>query len=136
MPAKIIKSYAKKTGKSEKELEKTWKDATKEASKMGQEKNFAYVTTIFKTMLGLSESITDLFLQSDTIKFNEFYSKEKLNIQEMLVSSSIPQDLRPEVPYTKDKGKKKKPIVIHNGQGTIYYNTNYATANKKNNTNK
>ena len=64
MPANIIKSYAKKTGKSEAELEKYWNES-KEAAKdqkgkgKGEDAYYGTVMTIFKAKLkkhaGLSE---------------------------------------------------------------------------------
>lgn len=76
MPANIIKSFAKKTGKSEKEVEQTYNKAKKEASHMGRSKNYTYIVDILKTMLGIKEDvdierITKMFIESDE-NFDDF----------------------------------------------------------------
>lgn len=67
MPNNIIKSFAKQSRKSEKEVEKLWKDAIKiSEEELGKkEKSFgdrewSYVTGILKSMLGIKESFVDL----------------------------------------------------------------------------
>lgn len=82
MPSPIIKSFSKQTGKSVKEVEKLWKDAEKEASKMGKKENYAYITGILKSMLGIDESFTDYyknlskqFLNSDKKTLKDFIEK-------------------------------------------------------------
>lgn len=77
MPATIIKSFAKKTGKSEKEIEQLWKKANKEASSMGKSKDYDYIVGILKNMLGLDEEInikdfTNMFIESED-NFDKFY---------------------------------------------------------------
>lgn len=73
MPAPSIKALAKKSGKSEAEAEKLWSKAKEEAkgSKLKdgstvpdkesafKDKDWAYVTGIFKKMLGLKESLDE-----------------------------------------------------------------------------
>lgn len=58
MPNKVIKSYAKKTGKSEDELEKKWKKAEEITKKKfgSYEDNYGYVMGVFKKMISLKES--------------------------------------------------------------------------------
>lgn len=56
MPASQIKSFARKSGKSEKEIEKLWNKAKAAAAKQGKAKNFAYITGTLKKMLGMKES--------------------------------------------------------------------------------
>ena len=85
----------KKTGKSKKELESIWARATKEASGMGQGKNYAYITSIFKTMLGIEEStniddIINRFMESDE-SFDKFYETLTAGSIE---SGDIPDTLR------------------------------------------
>ena len=85
MPSNVVKSFAKKTGKSESEVEEKWEQAKKEAEKMGQGKNFAYITSILKSMLNMKDST------------NKRY--KSLFLEEPITSSSFPQDIRPEMPY-------------------------------------
>lgn len=63
MPSNVVKSLAKKTDKSEKEVEKLWKEAKKLASEeLGKkesdfsDKEWSYVTGILKKMLKIKES--------------------------------------------------------------------------------
>jgi len=56
MPANIVKSFAKDTGKSVPEVEKMWDKAKAMAADEGQEDNYAYITGILKKMLGIKES--------------------------------------------------------------------------------
>lgn len=55
MPNNVIKSYSKKTGKSESELEKKWAKAEKIAKDNGQKGNYPYIMGIFKRMLDIKE---------------------------------------------------------------------------------
>lgn len=63
MPSSIIKSFAKKTGKSTDEVEKLWDKASDLAIKKGLTKDtnnfFAYTTGILKRMLKLEMLDTD-----------------------------------------------------------------------------
>ena len=58
MPNSVIQSYAKKTGKSQKELEKKWKKAEEiTKGKFGDYKNhYGYVMGVFKKMCNVNES--------------------------------------------------------------------------------
>ena len=60
MPSNIVKSFAKKTGKSEAEVEKLWDQAIAAAKKQYPDKEgddlFPIVTDILKKMVGLKES--------------------------------------------------------------------------------
>lgn len=61
MPNALIRSYAKKSGKSVDEVEKMWEQAKAEAhSKFAAEDGhfWAYVNTTVRKMLGLKESHT------------------------------------------------------------------------------
>lgn len=79
MPSAVVKSFAKQTGKSVKDVEKLWDKAKKEASKMGRKDDYAYITGILKNMLGINESYSDdykkishAFIQSNFTNFKEF----------------------------------------------------------------
>jgi hypothetical protein len=74
MPASIIKSFAKKTGKSVSEIEKKWQEAKKIAASMGKKEEYDYIVGILKNILGINESITDIFLKSGK-NFKEFYEE-------------------------------------------------------------
>lgn len=56
MPADLVKSFAKKTGKSVQEIEKLWVKAKEVADEAGQKENYAYITGVLKKMLKLNES--------------------------------------------------------------------------------
>ena len=56
MPATVIQSFSKKTGKSVEELEKLWKKAKKVAEEQGRKDDYAYIVGIFKKMLGIEEN--------------------------------------------------------------------------------
>ena len=61
MPNSIIKSYAKKTGKSIEDIEKIWNQAkTEAASKFDSENGsfWAYVNATTRAKLGLKEHVT------------------------------------------------------------------------------
>lgn len=66
MPSSIVTSFAKKTGKSEKEVERLWHRAKAAAKKSypemstDDEKYYAIVTSILKSMVGLKESFLTL----------------------------------------------------------------------------
>lgn len=55
MPITYVKKLAKKHGMSTDMAEKHWETAKKQAAKQGREENYAYVTSIFKSMLGENE---------------------------------------------------------------------------------
>ena len=67
MPTPLIKNLAKETDKSEKEIEKMWDDAIKQAEEKGlpDGPKHAYATSIVKSKLGLKkdETFTD-FVES------------------------------------------------------------------------
>lgn len=56
MPASIVTSFAQKTGKSEKEVEKLWDTAKEQAAEQGKKEDFQYITGILKKMLKIKES--------------------------------------------------------------------------------
>ena len=103
MPKNVIKSFIKKTGKSEKELEKVWARATKEASAMGMEKDSSYVTEIFKTMLNIKESVD---IKEFTKKFIES-NKNFDNFYEVLTAGSIERGTLPD--YVNFVTTRKRP---------------------------
>lgn len=80
MPTPVLKSLATKAGVSMSKAEDMWDAAKKEAKQMGQEDNYAYITGIVKTMMGLDEAdlrqtnkrIAKLFLKSKFKNFDEF----------------------------------------------------------------
>ena len=78
MPSNIVKSFAKKTGKSEKEVERLWNKAKKIVSneynvKEGNDKFYALVTGVLKKELGLKESFEDV-LDAELIALYEIDS--------------------------------------------------------------
>ena len=66
MPVAAIKTFSKKTGKSEKELESLWKRAKKLAKDEGHEEEYDYIMAIFKKMSGIKENYK---LKIDTGEF-------------------------------------------------------------------
>lgn len=67
MPANIIKSFAKESGKSEDKVEELWNKAKKLAAEAGHADEYDYITGILKKMLNLNE----------TNSFKEFLSLKK-----------------------------------------------------------
>ena len=55
MPAPIIKSFAKKSGKSKSTVEKYYKRAKKLAAKQGHKEDYDYIMGILKRMLKINE---------------------------------------------------------------------------------
>ena len=55
MPTEYIRKMAEKHGKSLKEAELMWETARKQAEKEGHADNYAYITAIFKNMIGERE---------------------------------------------------------------------------------
>jgi len=58
MPNNIVKSFAKKSGKSVDEVEKLWSEAKSAAEKEGHKEDYNYIVGILKRMLSLNESMT------------------------------------------------------------------------------
>ena len=58
MPANIIKSFSKKSGKSEEEVESLWQKAKSIAKEANREEDYAYIVGILKNMLSINESIS------------------------------------------------------------------------------
>ena len=56
MPAALVKSFAKKTGKTVAAVEKLWNKAKELAKKAGRAKDFAYITGILKRMLRIEST--------------------------------------------------------------------------------
>jgi hypothetical protein len=56
MPVPFLQKIAKDTGKSLADLEKEWEEAKKKAAEQGDADNFALITTIFKSAIGLKDS--------------------------------------------------------------------------------
>lgn len=52
-PAQIA-SFAKKSGKSKKEVERLWNKAKKLAAEQGREEDWPYIVGILKRMLGIN----------------------------------------------------------------------------------
>ena len=67
MPNNIVKSFAKKSGKSVKEVEKLWKKAEAIAKEEGISKKsfYSYITGTLKNMLNLKE---------ENMSFKDFYN--------------------------------------------------------------
>lgn len=81
MPAPAIKDFAKKSGKSEKEVEKLWNDAKEIASdELGKkekdfgDKEWSYVTGVLKKMLKIKEDTSKRFIDSEE-SISEFLEK-------------------------------------------------------------
>ena len=55
MPTSTVISLAKKAGIALSKAEGVWASAKKKAEKAGKSENWAYITSIFKNMLGLTE---------------------------------------------------------------------------------
>lgn len=61
MPSSIVKTYAEKTGKSEKTIEKYWDkakrlaDSQENVDKEDEDRYYAYVTGILKNMLDIED---------------------------------------------------------------------------------
>lgn len=64
MPNNIVKSFAKKTGKTVQEVEKMWDEAKAIAYKSGHKEDYDYVVGILKNMLKINE--TEEFKKSPT----------------------------------------------------------------------
>ena len=65
MPSPLIKSFAEKSNKSEKEVEALWKRAEEIAKKNGQSDNYAYIVSILKRLLKLEESFKNFQILLD-----------------------------------------------------------------------
>lgn len=59
MPANIIKSFAEKSGKSEKEVEELWDKAKEIAKDSNHEEEYDYIVGILKKMLKINETFRD-----------------------------------------------------------------------------
>ena len=57
MPTALVKSFAKRTGKSVSEVETLWKKAEKIAKGMGQGKNYEFIVGTLENILGIDESV-------------------------------------------------------------------------------
>lgn len=62
MPAPVVASFAKKAGISVPEAETRWKKAKAAAAKAGQADNYAYVTGVFKKMMG--EAVSNRIMET------------------------------------------------------------------------
>lgn len=66
MPSNVVKSFARKTGKSVSEVEDKWEEAKKQVEdeypniKKDSDRYYKLVTSITKSMIGLKESFTDI----------------------------------------------------------------------------
>lgn len=59
MPAPIIKSFAEKSGKTEKEVEELWDKAKEIAKESNRDEDYAYIVGILKKMLRINETFRD-----------------------------------------------------------------------------
>lgn len=114
MPKDTVKSFAKKSGKSVREVEKAYKKAEKEAKMMGMGKNYAYIVSIWKNILNIKESkfdskkIVELYLKSDS-NFKDFL--KEIESGSIKVSADIPTGLRPEIsPEEEDEEEEKTKL--------------------------
>lgn len=97
---KDFKLYAIQSGKSINDVKKVYNKAVDEAKSLGKEKDKLYVIEIFEDILGLNEKIDihkfiNRFIESETDNFDEFI--------EMLTTSDIPLDTRPEMHIERDQ---------------------------------
>lgn len=115
----VIKSLAKKSGKSEKEVEKLWKEAVKIAEesfgkkeKDFDDREFRYVTGILKKMLKINEG-TELvknFLNSD--KPAKDFVKEAVQGSDSFGINTTIINKDKDDDDDDDDDKKKKPKVV------------------------
>lgn len=59
MPSEYVKKLATKKGVSAKEAERKWDKAKKLAADEGHAEDFAYITGIFKRMMGETSSVLE-----------------------------------------------------------------------------
>ena len=72
MPATVIKSFAKKSGKTEKEVDKIWNDTKEEVKQKFKNESpafWAYVNTTVQRKLGIAEETK--------LTFKDFYNTIK-----------------------------------------------------------
>lgn len=69
MPNNVIKSFAKKSGKSVDEVEKKWNRAKAIAAEKGHNEDYDYIVGILKNMLDLNEC------QNDIHSFREYLNQ-------------------------------------------------------------
>ena len=72
MPAPMIKSFAKESGKTEAEVEELYYKAKDIAKEANHEEDYAYITGILKKMLSLNEnrikSFRELFEENYNVR--------------------------------------------------------------------
>lgn len=66
MPSNIVKSFAKKSNKSEQEVEELWDKAKSIAAESGHKEDYDYIVGILKKMLKINESFIDFLNSQDT----------------------------------------------------------------------
>lgn len=126
MPAPSIKALAKKTGKSDKEIEKLWKEAkkitTQEFNKPESkfsDKEWKYTVGILKNMLGISDSILQKFLKSN--KSSEDFIETVTSGQ---FSVGEPGGIIPKKKDDEDDEEIEDDLSIDKGN-SLYSNKNY-----------
>jgi hypothetical protein len=65
MPAGLVKSFAKKSGKSVSTVDRLWGKAKGIAAKAGRKGNYGYIVGILKKMLGISGKSEEVQISSD-----------------------------------------------------------------------
>lgn len=65
MPSPVVKKFASKAGIPVSEAETKWKEAKAQAAKQGKSENYAYITSIFKNMIG--ECVADTKFMEATV---------------------------------------------------------------------
>jgi len=106
-----VKNYAIKSGKSMKDVRNAISESIGIADEMGMTDNEQYIRDTLETLLEINEdnkNINDLatrFLNSEHKSFDKFLAE--VTSGNITVSSDIPQELKPEIPY-KSKKKNKK----------------------------
>jgi hypothetical protein len=113
MPANVVKSWSKKYGIPERELESRWERAKKQAEKQGHKKDYDYTMHIFKSMTKKfrKESIEE-YPMTKLQEFREFVNTE-IEAPEDL--DELKQDLRDEIEEMTVSagialGKKDSPV--------------------------
>ena len=114
MPSALIKSFSKKTGKTDNEVETLYNKAKEQAKEQGKEKNYAYIAGILKNMLGLKKAnfsvseVVSYFLESNEPDYYNFYLKF---FEELGGGATISTqfETRPE--------KKTKTVILGNKKG-------------------
>ena len=91
MPAASVRALAKRAGVSQDKAERLWKRAKEKAKEQGRGEDYAYITGILKSMLGIKESEGVVeSASSDSILFREVWGEDAARkIEEENMPSSV-----------------------------------------------